>query len=102
MEKREQGNVIRLLVKHLRATHISDETGPDNIHILPYTGLVDGDDVLRSLAEIDYSGPFAFEIQHYLPRMPMELIPAAMEFSVTIGNHMLAQLTAYKREHSCE
>lgn len=96
VEKLEQGKAIRLLGKYLKATHISDETGPDNIHILPYTGFVDWEEVLAALADIDYTGIFAFEIQHYLPHMPMELVPSAMSFSAQVGEHLLNRLEYYK------
>lgn len=101
VEKLDQGAAIRLLGKHLKGTHISDETGPNNIHILPYTGFVDWDTVLKSLAVIDYTGIFAFEIQHYLPGMPMELVPAAMELSVQVGAQMIEKLEQYKRALRC-
>ena len=60
LEGLNQGEAIRLLGKHLTATHISDETGANNFHILPYYGFVDWDEVL-CLAHIDYSGPFALK-----------------------------------------
>lgn len=97
VEKLEQGKAIRLLGSHIKATHISDETGKDNIHILPYTGFVDWEDVLSALAGIGYDGVFAFEIQHYLPYMPIELVPSAMKFSVEVGRQMLNRLEYFKR-----
>lgn len=92
VEKLDQGMAIRLLGSRLKATHLSDETGPDNIHILPYTGFVNWDAVLEALADIGYDGALAFEIQHYLPRMPVELIPSAMRFSAEVGRHMAGKL----------
>lgn len=89
VESLPQGESIRMLGRHLKATHISDETGHNNIHILPYTGFVGWDEVLDALVEIRYNGPFAFEIQHYLPHMPMELVPTAMAFSVQVGQYMI-------------
>ena len=97
VEGLNQGESIRLLGKHLKATHISDETGPNNFHILPYHGFVDWDEVLQALADIDYSGPFAFEIQHYLPHVPMQLVPAALEMSLQVGRHMIEVLQKYKK-----
>lgn len=87
-----QEKAIRLLGSRLKATHISDETGSNNIHILPYTGLVNWEAVFKGLKAINYQGVFAFEIQHYLPHMPMELVPGAMKFSVEVGKYMIAQI----------
>jgi sugar phosphate isomerase/epimerase len=97
VEGLDQGTAIRLLGKSLRATHISDETGPDNIHILPYTGFVKWEEVLQALAAIDYSGAFAFEIQHYLPAMPMELVPAAMKFSFEVGRQLISRFEYFQK-----
>jgi sugar phosphate isomerase/epimerase len=97
VEKLDQGAAIRLLGGRLKAVHISDETGPNNIHILPYSGFVNWEEVMEALAAIDYQGAFAFEIQHYLPAMPMKLVPAAMKFSVEVGRHLLSRLEHYKK-----
>jgi sugar phosphate isomerase/epimerase len=97
VEKLDQGAAIRLLGRRLKATHISDETGPNNIHILPYSGFVKWEEVLKALADIDYRGAFAFEIQHYLPSLPMELVPAAMKFSVAVGRHLLARFEHFQK-----
>jgi sugar phosphate isomerase/epimerase len=97
VEKLDQGNAIRLLGRRLKATHISDETGPNNIHILPCSGFVKWDEVLEALAGIDYQGAFAFEIQHYLPGMPMELVPSAMKFSVEVGSYLVSRFEHFKK-----
>ena len=92
VENLAQGDSIRKLGSRLKATHISDETGPENIHILPYTGFVNWDEVLQALADIGYCGAFAFEIQHYLPAMPLALVPRAMELSASVGRYMISIL----------
>jgi sugar phosphate isomerase/epimerase len=97
IEKLDQGAAIRLLGRRLKAAHISDETGPDNIHILPYSGFVKWEEVLKALAVINYQGAFAFEIQHYLPAMPLELIPQAMKFSVQVGRHLLSRIEGFQK-----
>lgn len=89
VEKLPQGEAILKIGHRMKATHISDETGPNNIHILPYTGFVQWEEVISALAAIQYSGAFAFEIQHYLPAIPLELVPEAMTFSVAVGRHMV-------------
>jgi sugar phosphate isomerase/epimerase len=97
VEKLDQGAAVRLLDGRLKATHISDETGPNNIHILPYSGFVRWEEVLQALADIDYQGAFAFEIQHYLPNMPMELVPSAMKFSVEVGSHLVSRFEDFRK-----
>jgi sugar phosphate isomerase/epimerase len=98
IEKLDQGAAIRLLDGRLKATHISDETGPNNIHILPYLGFVDWEEVLKALADINYQGAFAFEIQHYLPNMPIELVPSAMKFSVEVGRQLISRFEGFQKK----
>jgi sugar phosphate isomerase/epimerase len=96
IEKLDQGAAIRLLDGRLKATHISDETGTNNIHILPYSGFVNWEEVLKALAGINYQGAFAFEIQHYLPNMPMELVPPAMKFSAELGRQLISRFEEFQ------
>lgn len=95
IEKLAQADSIRLLGRYIKATHISDETGTDNIHILPYTGLVQWDQILHAFADIGYDHAFSLEIQHFLPMMPLELLPQAMNLAYSVGEHLVAQLCEY-------
>lgn len=97
IEKLNQREAIGLLKDYIVTTHISDEAGPDSIHILPYLGKADWAEILGALAEIDYRGNFNFEIQHYLPGVPKELVPAAMRLSYEVGSYMVNQLMEMKR-----
>ncbi len=96
IEGLDQGAAIRLLGPRLKATHISDQTAADNIHILPYTGFTDWDEVLLALAAVDYQGAFAYELQHYLLRMPLELAPGALALSRSVGEYMIRRLEAFR------
>lgn len=96
IEKLPQGDAIRMLGSRLKALHISDQTAADNIHILPYMGFTDWDEVLSALADIGYDNPFTFEIQHYLLYLPMELVPSAVRFSQEIGNHMIRRIGDFR------
>lgn len=96
IEGNSQTQSIRLLGKSIKATHISDQTAHNNIHILPYTGFTDWDEVLGAFGEIGYDGVFAFEIQHYLLAMPKELLPEAVIFSRRVGEEMIGKMERLK------
>ena len=96
IEGLDQTAAIRLLGDRLKATHISDQTADNNIHILPYTGFTDWDDVLKALADIGYQGAFAYELQHYLLYMPLELIPETLALSRSVGAYMLRRLESFR------
>jgi len=91
-----QPDAIRMLGCRLKAVHISDESGLDHVHILPYMGSISWSPILQALAEINYNNPFTFEIQHYLPNVPEHLVLPSMHLSVKVGNYMIDQINAYK------
>lgn len=96
IENLDQAAAIRLLGPRLKALHISDQTAVDNIHILPYMGVTDWDPVLSALAEIGYDNPFTFEIQHYLLRLPQELLPSAIRLSREVGEYMIRRIQTFR------
>lgn len=98
IENLDQGAAIRKLGKRLKALHISDQTAANNIHILPYMGFTDWDDVLQALADIGYDHPFTFELQHYLLYMPLELTPSAIRLSREVGEYMIRRITELRKE----
>ncbi len=52
---------ITAIGKHLRALHVHDNSGRADEHALPYTGILNLDDLLNALIAIDYKGYFTFE-----------------------------------------
>jgi sugar phosphate isomerase/epimerase len=93
IENLDQRTALLTLGNLIKATHISDETGRDNIHILPYMGRIDWNDLIQAFADIRYDGAFAFEIQHYLLRMPRELLDSSLEYSYRLGCHLTSRLS---------
>lgn len=87
--RQDQVQAIRLIGKHLVGTHISDQTGLDNFHVLPYLGITHWEDVLGALAAADYQGDLTFEIQHAFWQVPQALLPASVQYSVRIGEYMV-------------
>lgn len=92
-----QPEALSMLKKHIAATHISDEAGVNQIHILPYFGNIDWEELLKAFADIGYNGSFNFEIQHYLPGVPEELILPAMKFSREVGTYLVKRLEEMKK-----
>lgn len=97
IENLNQGEAIRKLGGRLKALHISDQTAANNIHILPYMGFTDWDDVLHALADIGYSNPFTFELQHYLLYMPLELTASAIGLSREVGEYMIRRIGEFQQ-----
>lgn len=92
----DQSAILHRLGSRLRAIHISDQTSRSDIHILPYMGLTKWKPILQALGEINFDGPFNFELQHYLLTLPLELAPAAIRFSREVGENMVKQVQSYR------
>lgn len=56
--------MTRKLGKRLFTTHISDYNGIDECHWLPGNGVIDWKGFVQALEDIDYKGPFNYEILH--------------------------------------
>ena len=97
IEGLNQGGAIRKLGSSLKALHISDQTAANNIHILPYMGFTDWDDVLGALADIGYDHPFTYELQHYLLYMPLELTTSAIRLSREVGEYMIRRINELRQ-----
>lgn len=80
---------MKLLGNRLKATHISDYTSNQDIHLLPYLGKVNWDQLMSAFAEIDYKGDFDLEIHRYLLTMPMENVESAIRLSYEIGQGLI-------------
>lgn len=88
--RQDQRTALKLVGERLKATHISDFTGTDNDHILPFSGNMDWPEIMASLREINYQGDLTYEIHRYTQNMPDALVPDALAYSVKVGNYLLA------------
>ena len=84
--------IRRLGHDRLRALHVHDCDGKNDLHTAPYVGSIDWNDVLAALKDIDYTGDFTFEADPFLEKYPPEFIPAALRFLHDTGRIMLRQL----------
>lgn len=60
-EKAEQREGIVALGKHIRAIHFNDNNGFMDLHLLPFGGTLNVEEVMCALKEIGYDGYFTFE-----------------------------------------
>lgn len=96
IENMDQPKALQMLKDYIVTTHISDEAGRNQIHILPCFGNIDWEKLLKAFADIGYEGIFNFEIQHYLPGVPRQLVPSAMKFSYEVGTYLITRLEELK------
>lgn len=87
---------IKTLGKRLVTLHIHDNGGTTDDHVIPFTGVTIWDRFLRGLAEIGYEGTLSFETAESQRKVPVELIPAMLSYTVQIGKYFDRTITEIK------
>jgi sugar phosphate isomerase/epimerase len=95
--------LLRTLGKRVKALHIHDNSFRHDDHVLPFLGLIDWDEVTKTLAEIGYSGDFTFEVTNFLNKYYKEgLIDSALKFEHDVGQYLISQIESYKKQNAKE
>lgn len=80
---------LRLVAPYLRATHIDDNFGEEDLHLLPFLGTVPWERVMKALAELGYQGDLIYEIR-LNNHMPGELKLRSAGFAYDVGQYLLS------------
>lgn len=97
--KQDQRKAFELMGKRLKVTHVSDQTGVDNIHVMPFQGFTDWKECMEALADTGYEGNLNYEAQWFLNKVPMELVMPSLIYSVAVGNYLISLFEAKKKEN---
>lgn len=87
--QQNQKKSLKAIGTRLKATHISDYTNGRDIHLLPFLGHVNWEEIMEAFSEIEYSGDFTLEIHRYLTKMPMDAVNQAIKLSYVVGQSLL-------------
>lgn len=87
--KQDQRKAMELMGKRLKVTHVSDQTGVNNIHVMPFQGVTDWKEAMEALADIGYEGDLNYEAQWFLNKVPMDLVKPSLVYSVEVGNYLI-------------
>ena len=72
--------MIRALGSRIGALHINDNDFMKDKHLMPYTGGVNFDRVIRALVSVGYKGDITLESNYFLDTFPDALVPAGLQF----------------------
>lgn len=79
--------------KRLTALHIHDVDGLDDLHTMPYYGIINWDEVMTALKEINYQGDLTFEVGgNYFNPLPGELMPPALQLLAQTGRQLINKI----------
>ena len=83
---------LEKLGDRVKALHIHDNDGFDDLHIAPYLGLNDWEKFLKGLIAINYTGDLNFETGGSLNPLPPALIPSMMRYIADTGKFFRARI----------
>jgi sugar phosphate isomerase/epimerase len=81
---------------YLKCLHVHDVDGANDLHTLPYLGVVNWDKVMKALAEINYEGYLTFEADMIFPKKPTELLPVYAKLMADTGKYLAGKFEEYK------
>lgn len=86
----DQPECLEMIGKRLIATHVQDNYGVVDDHLLPYLGNVEWEPIMKTLKKIGYEGAFAYETHKMTDRLPDPMVDAMLRYSFELGNYLLS------------
>lgn len=86
----DQPRQLRKLGARLKATHVQDNHGARDSHLIPFVGgNIKWENIMPALREINYTGDFVFETHMFMKQIPDALRPAAGRLMKEFGQYCL-------------
>ncbi len=88
--------MIKEVGKYIGCTHIHDNDGERDLHVLPYYGAIDWESVMKAFAEIDYKGDLNYEAGLFVDNVPVCLRSESAKYMAKVGKHLVERFEYYK------
>lgn len=86
----DQPRQLRKIGKRLKATHVQDNTGKNDSHLIPFVGgNIKWEDIMPTLKEIGYEGDFMLECHSFMNNIPDVLKASAAKLAYDFGMHCM-------------
>ncbi|MBQ7321350.1 MAG: sugar phosphate isomerase/epimerase [Clostridia bacterium] len=86
----DQPRQLRMLGKRLKATHVQDNNGKRDSHLIPFVGgNIEWEKIMPCLKEIGYEGDFVLEAHHYIRQVPTALWESAGRLAYEFGTYCM-------------
>ncbi len=72
----------------LQALHIHDNDCQSDLHLLPYLGKLDWDNIAQSLADIQYQGDLTFEVFGFMKKFDDDMMESALDIVASAGRNL--------------
>lgn len=87
---------IRKLGSRIGCTHIHDNDGKNDLHTLPYYGVIDWEAVMKAFAESGYAGDLNYEAARFVSKVPDAFLPTGAGYMAAVGKHLIGRYRYYK------
>ena len=78
-------------------THVHDNDGVKDSHILPYHGIIEWDSVMKALAEIGYKGNCSYEASSFIKSVPTDLYYDGLVYMAKVGKYLINKFNNYSK-----
>jgi L-ribulose-5-phosphate 3-epimerase len=90
----DQYHALCALGHRLKATHIQDNDGNTDQHLLPYHGSSDWHTIMKGLRDSGYVGAFCYEVHNAVRFVPDSLRDQVLHYAVQLGRYLIGLETA--------
>lgn len=101
---KNQRKSLNILGKRVKALHIHDNDGREDLHMQPFAYMrgrnyvTEWDSFLSGLSDIGYNGTLSFETHHSLVSLPVALKDAMLSYIAAVGHYFSDVLENIKPE----
>ena len=89
LSKQDQPSSILKLGNRLKMTHIADNRGNSDDHLLPYSGTIDWAPLVDAMKKSGYAGDFSYEVHNASRNFPISLRSKFLTLAFDIGGCLL-------------
>jgi len=76
----------------IKALHIHDNDRLGDLHLLPFEGKLNWDNIAQALKDIDYEGDFTLEATHFFTGVPDKLVPVSLRYAAETGRYIMNRI----------
>ena len=95
---RDPSDALRTLGSRVGALHVHDVDYVHDNHTLPGQGMLDWEDICKTIAEIGYSGDFTLETDCFMNKYPSDLKLTALKMMNDVAKYYSGRVEFYKAE----
>lgn len=82
--------------KRIGCTHIHDNDGKNDLHTLPFYGIIDWEPVMKAFAESGYTGDLNYEAARFVSKVPGAFLAEGAGYMAAVGRYLIGRYNYYK------